>query len=187
MAAIQFRSSPLSHRFNRDMGGSSFPGWYFLVCGQVISWFGVAGSFWLHYQDQRGTNQLRELFVEEPRLSRTGGLSQAAKLQPREPDPGWPGRGPPLEDPVEKSEQGPVGLVRERDTLETEKNFWKGLFFGGALVVLTLVVQWFLCTSRVRDIPEEAVVDPSSPVQTKQELAARQLAEVRLKKHGFDQ
>ncbi len=88
---------------------------------------------------------------------------------------------------MEKSERGPVGLIRERDTLETEKNFWKGLFFGGALVVLTLVVQWFLCTSRVRDIPEEAVVDPSSPVQTKQELAARQLAEVRLKKHGFDQ
>lgn len=64
---------------------------------------------------------------------------------------------------------------------------WRGLFLGVVLVVFAAVVLLLLCKTRPRNIEEESVIDPSSPVQTKQELAARQLAEIRLKKHGFDQ
>ena len=174
-------------RIERDMGGSSYPGWYFLVFGQIASWVGLGGSLWLHYQDQRGSNQLREIFREGYPFSRPGGLSQAAKLQPGDPDPGLPHFESPLEDLGRKSEKKPAEFVKERDALEFERNFWRGLFLGGVLVIATLIIQRFLSRGGIRGIEEEAVIDPSSPVQTKQELAARQLAEVRLKRHGFDQ
>ena len=134
-----------------------FGGFYLLVLGQGITWCGLGVSLYLQWEN---------------RVASGGG---------GDPDPArtWDS------EYHTRPKGGSPGVVHSLDDKSLGLGFTSILLgFGWLLFFITGI--WWLVGQRIstRDGAEESV---SSPSERQRAIAQRQLAEVRLRRHGFTQ
>lgn len=146
----------------------------YVVLAHLLSWSGLVVLSWYQYQDQIQLQELREL---------TAGYRQGRAWDFKtEEQSGIPG-GEPSPDKsatgVSPSTPRPDSEVVVGGT--SSYHWWLvGATLGSLIVVLILLIGWIWW----RQVTFVRAAD-SSPVERQRDLAKRQLAEVRLRRHGF--
>ena len=148
--------------------------------GHIAGVLGLFGCLVLHWEEQHLRAQLSDL------------QSELEGLRGRDPGVGQrqvsPGGG---EDP---EPAGPSTANRKEPVFEKGSGFNLGQFESWQLVrkvdllvvlLLTGLIVCLLCLHRRRRVDEIQDSEALSPVLRNEELAARQLAEIRLRRHGF--
>ena len=156
------------------MGYSTNPLPPYVVLAHLLSWSGLAVLSWFQYQDQIQLQELREL---------TAGYRQGGSWHFKtEEQSGIPGGEP-------SPDKSAAGVSPSTPRPDSE------VVVGGTSVVHWWVVGATLFTLIVilvvlagcfwwRQVTATRAAD-SSPVERQRDLAKRQLAEVRLRRHGF--
>ena len=161
--------------------GSGNPLWSLLVVGNLIS---LAGFGVTLYQQQLDRLSLRELQLRlelagEQRSSWTtaSGQERRSGAGPGDPEPGKTelGRG------VEPAESPRVAVTPGNSSVFGESKLVVGLLFGLVVLVLVLITGLVVCRWTACGIEESE----TSPTEKQRRLAQRQLAELRLRRHGF--
>ena len=163
-----------------------FGGFYLLVLGQGITWCGLGVSLYLQWENRAALRELQWLGETstpprgfEPLASER--LNRVASGGGGDPDPArtWDS------EYHTRPKGGSPGVVHSLDDKSLGLGFTSILLgFGWLLFFITGI--WWLVGQRIstRDGAEESV---SSPSERQRAIAQRQLAEVRLRKHGFTQ
>lgn len=164
------------------MGYSTPFYWPILVLGQLVSLGGFGVTLFLQQSDRAALRELQfRLEIQAGQVRELSGKQSQAKSS------GGAG-GEPSGEPSSSGGSGPKTSkdskgFEERNPPNHSWSFLTGLVIGIGVILLILISLVLCWASR----GESGSLVLGSPVEKRRELAARQLAELRLKKHGFGQ
>ena len=166
------------------MGIHISPPWSLLLLGNLVS---LAGLGFPLYQQQLDRAVLRELQLRAelsgPRVvpwTPSSGREQQLGAGPGQPQPGKSDLGWEFEKPGQRTK---TSVPPKEETKGSEQEFVFGLVVSGIGLILVIVAGLISYCFLVRG-EKEAELGPS-PTERQRRLAQRQLAELRLRRHGF--